>query len=167
MTLMQHFVSKLRVLIIASLVMVVGCVPGAEHDNASVSKAAVSNTAGLRPYLGRWVPTSFAEERNIVSLTISETALSIQTGGVLTFVAIKQVEQALIVQAIDHELPPAEASFALGLRLEREPPTNSAAKQESARELLRIYWCDSIEDLSGTVEQWQCSKNAYVRRATR
>lgn len=102
-----------------------------------------------------------------MSLTISDTALSIQTGGVLTFVAVKQVKQAVVVQVIDHERSPAEASFALGLRLERVPPTNGAAGQESAKELPWIYWCDSIEALSGTVEEWQCSKNAYVRRATR
>jgi len=154
---------KLRTLIVASVFMVVGCASGAESGHASTPEAA---QIILRPYLGRWVPTSFAEERNIVSLTISATALSIETGGVLKFTDVREVEHGVVVQAIDQERPPAEASFALGLRLQREADGNDEPRRQSARELLWIYWCDSIRDLSGNVENWRCSKNAYLRRTS-
>lgn len=156
---------KLRVLILASLFAAVGCVAGSQNDKASAVITDVADAEGmLRPYLGRWIPTSFAEERNMVSLTISPTNLSIQTGGVLSFSSVRQAEGAVVMQAIDPARPGAEGAFAIGLRLAQQQRMNSVSGQESNRELLWIYWCDSLEQLTGSVEDWQCSQNSYFRR---
>jgi hypothetical protein len=34
----------------------------------------------MRPYLGRWAPTSFREEMNVASVTIAATGLSFEKG---------------------------------------------------------------------------------------
>lgn len=153
--------SQLRVLLIALLCLTAGC--AAEESRESTHRAerdAVTSAEVLRPYLGRWRPTSFAEQQNIVSLTISATELSLQIGGVLTLSNVTQQNGAVVMQWVSRE-PPME-SGALGLVLEQERQTNSAA-QEPTREFLRIYWCDDIGQLSGGRETWRCSENLYMR----
>ena len=101
--------------------------------------------------------------KNIGSLTISASRLSIETGRALTFSFVRQEGRAAVVRVTAHEPPGAGTSGALGLQVEQQTRTSRTTGKLSTREVLWIHWCDNVEQLSGRVEDWQCSRNQYVR----
>lgn len=155
--------NPLRVLLIALLFLTVGCAAKETNESSATAKPDVVAWAEtLRPYLGRWRPTSFAEQQNIISLTIGATELSFETGGTWRFSNVSQRDGAVVVQWTSHEPAAEEGSGGMGLVLERQKQIDSAG-QESTEERLWIYWCDNISKLSGGIETWKCSKNLYMR----
>lgn len=107
----------------------------------------------LRPYLGKWRPTSFRRELNIGSITVAETGFSYESGGSMTFEFVKKVEEGVIVRITGRQ--PANTHpevTALGLSLETKtltgPPPAGVTRQ---REELRI--CYGFGDIDDATKQ--------------
>jgi hypothetical protein len=155
--------NPLRVLLIALLCLTAGCAATETHERpATVKPAALGWAETLRPYLGRWRPTSFAEQQNIISLTIGATDLTFEIGGTWRFSTVSQRDGAVVVQWTSHAPPAQDRAGVMGFVLQQQKQTDSAG-QPSTEEVLWIYWCDNLSDLSGEVEHWHCTKNLYMR----
>jgi len=162
---MAYLMSKLKVLIVGLLFAVVGCAADGMRESASIVKPGATAAAEmLGPYLGRWRPTSFAEEMNVVSLTISATGLSVETGGAMTFTAVRQEARGVVLQITGREPPTSFAAYeAIGMTIEQRTYEGPTHGEQRTQEFLWIYWCDRSDELSGSVEAWQCSHNRYRR----
>lgn len=120
----------------------------------------------LRPYLGKWRPTSYGEGLNIGSLTITETELSVEVGGAsLSYELERQTSEGVILRVTgrqpDHAFPGIAAlAFSVKLETVTGPPPAGITK---IRELLRIcYWSGSLDRLAVEVTKAPCG-NAYTR----
>jgi hypothetical protein len=101
---------------------------------------------------------------NIVSLTISATGLSVETGGAMTFTPVRQAGRGVVLQVTGREPPTAFAAYeAIGLTLESLTHEGPRPSEQRTEEFLLIYWCDRGDELAGFVEGWQCSHNRYRR----
>ena len=120
----------------------------------------------LRPYLGKWRPTSYSEGLNIGSLAITETGLSVEFGGAsLSYELERQTSDGVILRVTgrkpDHAFPGIAAlAFSVKLETVTGPPPAGITK---IRELLRIcYWSGSLDRLAVEVTKAPCG-NAYTR----
>ncbi len=119
----------------------------------------------LRPYLGRWRPTSYSEGLNIGSLTITEDRFSVEvTGWSVTFVVDRQTDEGVIVRVTDRKPDDAFPGLkALAFTVETEtvkgPPPAGITK---TRELLWVcYLSDSLDRLASGIKK-TCG-NIYTR----
>jgi hypothetical protein len=129
-----------------------------------VKPEAAASADMLRPYLGRWSPTSFAEQMNIGALTISATGLSFATEEAMTFTLGRREARGVVLEVTGSEPPEAFASYpAIGLTMEWPTDEEPRPGEQRTEEFLWIYWCDRSDKLSGDVAAWQCSHNSYRR----
>jgi hypothetical protein len=120
----------------------------------------------LRPYLGKWRPTSYSEGLNIGSLTISEDRLALEVGGAsVSYEIDRQIANGVFVRVTGRT--PANAfpgltalAFSVAMETVTGPPPGRVTK---TRELLRIcYWSGSLDQLASKMSKTSCG-NAYTR----
>lgn len=151
--------------LVGSLVLAVSLlsVSACAQNSATLPKAEAEPTARaisseiLRPYLGTWRPTSFSKELHMVSITITDTGLSIETGGSVAYEFVKKTDEGVIVRVTDrHATNPHldlthSHTTAFGLSLEMQTldsfPPGGPSK---TRELLRI--CYGSGDIDSAVK---------------
>jgi len=157
--------SHLLTAIVAAMLLVTSaCAQGPTSPAASGSAAATE--AALRPYLGKWRPTSFSEQQNIGSLTISVDSLSIEVGSASVSYEIEQKTiDGVIVRVTGRKPSDAFPNIkALAFSLETQTLTSSPpGGVTKTRELLRIcYWSGSIDRLASGIKKASCG-NTYTR----
>ena len=129
----------------------------AQGPVTSTTTPSTDTKAALQPYLGKWRPTSFKRELNIGSITVTETGLSIESGGLVTYEFVKKTDEGTIVRItgrrptnIHLDLTQSDVT-AFGFSLETQTlesfPPGGPSK---TREMLRIcYGLGSIESAVG------------------
>lgn len=136
------------------------------QNPATSATPSIDTKAVLQPYLGKWRPTSFREEMNIVSLTITENTFSFEMDGPsVRFVVDRKIDEGVIVRVTDRK--PSNAFPGLTAlafltetqTLESFPPGGPS----KIRELLRVcYWSGSIDQLVSGNKKALCG-NTYIR----
>ncbi len=157
--------TKISTLLCLLFLAICGCAAEGVSPAPTQTTPAPASDAGkmLQPYLGTWRPTSFAEEMNVGSLTITASGLSIATGGSLTFQLMRREGEAVILRVTGQKPASASSPGALAFKLEQQVRKNDVTGAESSRQLLWIYWCDHLEDLAAGLASSSCSRNRYVR----
>lgn len=113
----------------------------------------------LQPYLGKWRPTSASKELYLVSITITETGVSIETGGSVTYELVKKTDEGVIVRVMDrHAVGPYYSDLtksratvfglSLGMHTQDSFPPGGPSK---TRELLQI--CYESGDIDSAVKR--------------
>ena len=131
----------------------------------ATSSTATDAKAALQPYLGKWRPTSFSEQQNIGSLTISESSLSIEVGGAsVSYELERKTDEGIILRVTSRN--PANAFpglNALAFMVETETVTGPPpAGFTKTRELLSIcYLSGSLDRLASGIKK-TCG-NRYTR----
>lgn len=134
--------SKSIGLIAVLLFAIAGCATGETSEVTNTVKPEATGSADmLRPYLGRWSPTSFAEMMNIGAVTITAANLAFDTEGVMTFLPIREEARGLVLQVTGSEPPEAFASYpAIGLTMEWPTDEGPGPAEDRTEEFLWIYW---------------------------
>ncbi len=132
--------------------------PKTPANAATESTRKVDAATILRPYLGKWRPTSYSKGLYMVSITITETGLSIETGGSVMYEFVKKTDEGVIVRVIDrHATNPHlglthSHTTAFGFSLEMQTldsfPPGGPSK---TRELLLI--CHGSGDIDSAVKR--------------
>lgn len=112
----------------------------------------------LQPYLGKWRPTSFGKELHMASITITETGLSIETGGSVMYEFVKKTDEGVIVRVIDrHATNPHlglthshTTAFGFSLEMQTLDPFPPGGPSKT-RELLLI--CHGSGDIDSAVKR--------------
>lgn len=130
----------------------------ATSATSSLDTKSLDTKTVLQPYLGKWRPTSFSKELHMVSITITETGLSIEAGGSVTYEFVKKTDEGVIVRVIDrHATNPHlglthSHTTAFGFSLEMQTldsfPPGGPSK---TRELLLI--CHGSGDIDSAVKR--------------
>lgn len=127
----------------------------------SDASSSVNTDEILKRYLGKWRPTSFAEQQNIVSLSITASDLSLETGGSLRFEVRRVIDDAVMVRVTERSPGAFVGTGAMAFLLEEVTTRNVDATR--TRAVLRIYWCEREEQLNRGLQSASCSRNSYVR----
>ena len=122
-------------------------------------------TTILRPYLGKWRPTSYQEELNVGSLTITETEFSVEaTGASVTFVIERQTKEGVVVKVTGRKSADTFPRLTnLAFMVESETVTGPPpANLVKTRELLWIcYLSGNLDRLASGIKK-TCG-NIYTR----
>lgn len=164
----QSFRSFARALILAvSLFPVGACAQTLTTPPAGGAGSAQPVVAVdlMRPYLGKWRPTSYSEGLNIGSLTITEKGFSIEaTGASVTFVFERQTNEGIVVHVTGRKPVDAFPGLTnLAFMVERETVTGPPpANLVKTRELLWIcYLSGNLDRLASGIKK-TCG-NIYTR----
>ena len=90
-------VTVIRLLFLATAISVVA----PTFVFATESDPQIAASEALRPYLGKWRPTSYGNGLYMVSITVTEAGLSIETGGSVTYEVVKKTDEGVIVRITD------------------------------------------------------------------
>jgi spore coat protein U-like protein len=133
----------------------------------ATSSTATDAKAALQPYLGKWRPTSFGEQQNIGSLTISESSLSIEVGGAsVSYELERKTDDGVIVRVTDRKPDNAfpkvtYLAFLTEMQtVESFPPGGPTKTRE---QLWICYWSGSLDRLASGIRKASCLRNSYTR----
>ena len=147
-------VTVIRLLFLATAISVVA----PTFVFATESDPQIAASEALRPYLGKWRPTSYGNGLYMVSITVTEAGLSIETGGSVTYEVVKKTDEGVIVRITDrHATNPhlglthsqtTAFGFSLGMQTLDSFPPGGPSK---TRELLII--CHGSGDIDAAVKR--------------
>ncbi len=161
--------SAKSLILVASLLCVGACatspISSAHSETTDKQSNQVSASEALRPYLGKWRPTSYSEGLNIGSLTITEKGLSLETGPSLTYEIVEQTDEGVLLHVTSSEPDDRfrgvkALAFSLEIHVIPSFPPGGPPKK---RQDLWIYWCDGLGRLALGISKASCSKNGYMR----
>lgn len=163
----QSFRSFARALILAvSLFPVGACAQTSTTLPAGGAESAPPVVAAdvMRPYLGKWRPTSYRTGLRIGSLTISDVGISNEVGESLAYEFVRQTAEGVILRVTrrkpDNSFFGAKAlAFSLGTQTVESFPPGGPTK---TRELLWICYRDNLDQLASIVMKASCG-SIYVR----
>jgi len=151
---------------VALLSMVGACAQTPAPPATSAATTTTNAKVALQAYLGKWRPTSFSEQQNIGSLTISVDELSIEVGNAsVSYEIDKQTTDGVIVRVTGRKPSDAFPKIkALAFSLETQTVTNLApGGATKTRELLRVcYLPSSLDGLALDTKKTSCG-NTYTR----
>jgi hypothetical protein len=143
----REFSRALKSVFAVFLISVSACA----QSPAPLAPGSTDAKTALRPYLGTWRPTSFAEELKSGPLTISVDGLSLEMGPLLTYDVAEATDEGVILRVTSRK--PANA-------FRTAAPTGMTWTRES----LRIcYWSGSLDRLVALgIKKAPCG-NTYIR----